>query len=382
MSGLFYNNIKRNKEFEKICRMSQKALKAYLVKELNMIEGDGYAYREGTFPVLLTAHLDTVHAHLPNKIQYYKVKQNKVAVTSPNGIGGDDRCGVYMILKILKSVDCSILFCEDEETGSQGAKKFVKTDLCESLKGKFKYIIELDRMNADDAVYYDDDNKEFHSFIQQEYWHHNWGTWSDICTLSPVLEISSVNLSCGYYNQHTKSEYVVLEEMERNIEEVVKLLERTDKEAEPFKFVERAKNYNYGYYGGKYYGARSSWYDDDDDYYWGYSQYYKTKNAMASSTDNEKETVDTAMDIVKEAIRRGYPNNYVSGVDDDEEEGYGKLSTFPKQDVYLEVWVNDSHKYGSEYLFATGETRDECWKNLFFENEALCKADIIDYYFY
>lgn len=349
MSGLFYNGIKKNKEFEKLCRMSQKALKSYLVKELNMVQGDGYAFHEGTFPVLLTAHMDTVHAHLPGKIQYVK-NGWQTKVSSPNGIGGDDRCGVYMILHILKEIDCSVLFCEDEETGSHGAKKFIQTDLCKSLKGKFKYIIELDRANSNDAVYYDDDNKDFHNFIEEEFWHYSWGTWSDICTLSPALEISSVNLSCGYYHQHTNQEYVVLEEMERNIKEVVKLLKRTDISAEPFKFVERQKYYTSSYGKLGYY----------DDYWYGYDY-----NGYAGTTKRLKSIPST--------------------VDDDDEDEFGTVVTkkdTEKEMIILEAMLMDPDLYGAPSLSVVGYSREECWMNLFMEYDNLCFADIIDYYFY
>ncbi len=163
---------RENKLFSKLCRMPQRALKSYLVKELNMIEGDGYAFYEGTFPVLLTAHMDTVHQHLPGKIYYTKTKDEKIEAWSPNGIGGDDRCGVYMILKLMKQLDCSDLLCEDEEIGSIGAGKFIKTDLCKRLRDekKFKYIIELDRANSNDAVIYDDENDEFHDIVTKEFW--------------------------------------------------------------------------------------------------------------------------------------------------------------------------------------------------------------------
>ena len=90
-----------NKEFEKICRMPQKSLKNHVKQKLQMryeevIVDDGFVYAQGSFPVLLVAHLDTVHSKLPNMILYDK-DQN--IVSSPNGIGGDDRCGVFCAIR-------------------------------------------------------------------------------------------------------------------------------------------------------------------------------------------------------------------------------------------------------------------------------------------
>ena len=50
----------------------------------------------------------------------------RAVAMSPQGIGGDDRCGVWMILQILRTANCHVLFCEDEEVGCVGAKKFTK----------------------------------------------------------------------------------------------------------------------------------------------------------------------------------------------------------------------------------------------------------------
>lgn len=340
MSSSIFDGIKHNKEFEQLCKMTKQQLKAHLVTTLGMENGDGYAFKQGTFPVLLTAHMDTVHRQQCKKIKYTRGKFGETIVSSPVGIGGDDRCGIYMAIKIAKQIDCSILFCEDEEVGSIGAGKFVKTELCESLKGKFRYIIELDRMNANDAVFYDDDNEEFHQFITKEYWKENYGSWSDICTLSPALGISSVNLSCGYYKAHTTGEYVVLEEMEKSIEEIVKLLQRTDTE-KTFEFVEAISKYYYGTYKGGRGSGKSYLFNDYDDYYW-----------------------------AKDIITKSSATSQIKKEDDK---------------VYLEAILDsgEAEFYGvSPYVNTCGKTENEAWKNLFMENDWLCYSMIIDYYTY
>lgn len=244
-----------NENFANFCKMSQKTLKNTVVNHLrttheDITVGDGFVYAQGTFPVLLVAHLDTVHKSLPTYICY---DARKGAFYSPAGIGGDDRCGVYMILEIVKKFNCSVLFCEDEESGGIGARKFIQTDLAKELT--FNYIIELDRRGSNDAVFYDCDNEDFEKFITEEFYKTSWGTFSDISIIAPFLECAAVNLSCGYYNAHTVEEYVVLTEMEDSIDAVCKLLERTT-EDDKFEYVERVytgKNYRWGnYYGGGY----------------------------------------------------------------------------------------------------------------------------------
>lgn len=278
------------KKFMKICRMTQQGVKEYVTEELKnthdeILVDDGFVFAKGTFPVLLVAHMDTVHTALPIIIDFNK---KKGTVSSPNGIGGDDRCGIYMILEVVKKYNCSVLFCEDEEIGCVGAKKFVKfvdSVLSDIEAGKenenaktldslnFNYIIEFDRRGSKDAVFYNCDNKDFEKFITEEYFKKAYGSFSDISIIAPALGCAAVNLSCGYYNAHMTSEYVVLSEMGNVISEACKILARTTEE-DKFEYIEKPYSYsgsyrgnysgsNYNYGGG--YGASASWYDNEDD---------------------------------------------------------------------------------------------------------------------
>lgn len=238
-----------NKEFEKICRMSQKSLKNHLKQKLckeygNVIVGDGYLYAKGNFPVLLVAHLDTVHRKLPSIFVY---DQTQDIISSPQGIGGDDRAGVYMIMEIIKMFNCSVLFTEDEEIGGIGASKFVKTDFVKEMD--VNYIIEFDRMNSNDAVFYSCANEEFEEFITKDFYKTNYGTYSDICDIAPVVGCAAVNLSCGYHKPHTTDEYVVLSEMENSIKAACDILARTTHD-DKFEYVE----YESSYYDDEWFG--------------------------------------------------------------------------------------------------------------------------------
>lgn len=215
-------------KLRKILQKTQRELKNALYSEwrgfgYDVVKGDGYIYKDGTFPVLLVAHMDTVHKKPPREII---VKDG--IMSSPTGIGGDDRCGIYMIEQIIKRYDCSVLLTEDEEIGCVGADKFAKSELASELKDRFCYIIELDRRGKNDAVFYDLDNIYFEEFITEKHWKTNFGTCSDISVIAPVLNCAAVNLSCGYYNEHTLVETINLKEMKTNIDEVCKLLCRTD----------------------------------------------------------------------------------------------------------------------------------------------------------
>ena len=264
------------KTFKSICRMSQKTLKRYTAEQLmktheNVEVGDGYVFAQGEFPVLLVAHLDTVHKHLPRQILDKNGK-----LSSSNGIGGDDRCGVFMILEIIKTHKCSVLFCEEEEIGGIGATKFTETKLAKSLIGKFNYIIEFDRKGDKDAVFYNCDNEDFENFITKDFYKTAWGSFSDISVVAPFLKTAAVNLSCGYYKAHTNGEYVVWKEMLNSIDEATKILDRTT-EDDKFEYIECEYNdyWNYSAWGNyDYYSREDKYYiveyvriDGQRDYY-------------------------------------------------------------------------------------------------------------------
>lgn len=137
-------------------------------------------------------------------------------------------------------------------------RKFIKTELAKELD--FNYIIEFDRANANDAVFYQCANDEFEKFITKEFYKTAFGSFSDICEVAPFIGCAAVNLSCGYYRAHTTSEYVVISEMERSIQEACKILERTT-ENDKFNYVE------------SYCSAAADWIDDMYDDYYG-SKYY------------------------------------------------------------------------------------------------------------
>ena len=245
------------KDFIELCKMSQENLKEYVTTELrkthtDVKSKDGFVFAKGDFPVLLVAHLDTVHKELPNNFMY---DTQALTISSPNGIGGDDRCGVYMILEVIKQYNCSVLFCEDEEIGTVGAEKFISSKLSKGLE--FNYIIEFDRMGRNDAVFYDCDNPEFEEFITKEFFKTAHGSFTDISEIAPALGCAAVNLSCGYYKAHTTDEYVVYPEMLESIDEACKILERTTDE-DKFEYIESADRFSLRY----------------DDAFYGYEQYF------------------------------------------------------------------------------------------------------------
>lgn len=209
-------------DFETVLRLSQPELKKVLREELSEmgfvpISRKGFLYAPGEIPVLLVAHLDTVHPEPPEIICYSKDGRYMM---SPQGIGGDDRAGVYMILQILRQVNCHVLFCEDEECGGRGASAFTKSGILPDVN----YIVELDRKGENDAVYYGCDNRAFREYVAEFGFREAFGSFSDISILAPYLKTAAVNLSTGYYNAHRNHELIDTQVMATNTERVIEMV--------------------------------------------------------------------------------------------------------------------------------------------------------------
>lgn len=249
-----------------LVRATQYDLKWKLVDELTQcgyepVMQDGFLYGAGSVPVLLVAHLDTVHKSQPEHVW---ASIDGTTWKADEGIGGDDRCGVYALLKIMRRHKVHVLFCEDEEIGCIGARKFAKSE----IKPDINFIIEFDRKGSNDAVFYDCDNMDFIDYICKFGFREDFGSFSDISVIAPELGVAAVNLSSGYYLPHTNDEYVVWPELEHNIEIVCGMLEG---ELQRFEYIERVNKFNpylwgdWNKYGG-YYGNGDT-YPCDSGYY-------------------------------------------------------------------------------------------------------------------
>lgn len=222
-------------ELKDIIQMDQATLKDYLDLHLQTLDyktvnKKGFLYAEGDIPVLLVAHLDTVHHE---KAEIICFSEDMRYVMSPQGIGGDDRCGVYMIMQLIQDFKCHVLFCEDEECGGVGANKFTAS----KIKPTVNFIVEMDRRGSNDAVFYRCDNPEFTDFVLGFGFEENHGTFSDISIVAPHLKTAAVNISAGYFNEHRLHEYIDMQAVENNIRRISEMIMA---DCEHFEFIKRA----------------------------------------------------------------------------------------------------------------------------------------------
>lgn len=320
------------KTFTDICRMTQTEVKKYMHEYLtsnnyNVINEDGFLYAKGTVPVLLLAHMDTVHKEIPKEITEINGK-----ISSPQGIGGDDRCGIYIIMNLVKELNCSVLLCEDEETGGVGARKFTKAKEKYIDNLDVNYMLEFDRRGKDDAVFYSCDNPKFTSFIEDNsFFKKAYGSFSDISVIAPAAKIAAVNLSSGYYNAHMLTEYVNRDEMMAVVEEAKKII--TTEVEDVFEYIK--KEYKTYQYKGR------GWYDDYDDYEFGQSTFFReSKLYKAPKSKIMADELQLELEV---------------------------------------VFVDDYGEEGIEVVY--GNTKSECWAKFFLMYTDICFDKITDYNF-
>lgn len=193
-------------------------------KYTNVIAKPEYIIAEGNIPVALVAHADTV-LRQPPKSFYYDAEQS--VLWASEGLGADDRAGIYAIIKILKTSKLRphIIITTGEEIGCVGAAAL--TSKMPQFPWELKFLIQLDRRGERDAIFYECGNEDFKQFISLfdfDVWR-GPTSFSDISELGPAWDTAAVNFSIGYYNEHTRAEYLNLRQMNATIKKVKFLLD-------------------------------------------------------------------------------------------------------------------------------------------------------------
>lgn len=243
------------KPLEDYLRPTQKELFSKLCamyRDRAVICKNKYIIVRGEAPVMLLAHLDTVHKE---PVKHICKNGNGNILMSPQGIGGDDRCGVYALTAVYEQsrVKPWLLFTCDEEIGCVGAEAFCsRHEAGKTPKGldELKLLVEIDRKGRNDAVYYDCDNPEFEAYITSKGFETQCGSLSDISYVAPELGVAAVNLSSGYYNAHTQHEYINRKHLNATVKKVVEIVADAAKPDFPqYEYIESYRFSRYGYGG-------------------------------------------------------------------------------------------------------------------------------------
>ena len=193
----------------------------------------GFLYIPGTRKdrCLLVAHADTYFDLSYNEDRLVGKPEFKAGIyysaTETCGIGADDRAGCAM-LWLLRNSGHSLLIVDGEEHGQIGSK-FIRDfhpDIFEELNNH-TFMLQLDRRGNHDYKYYKlKVSKDFVRFIDDStgYSLSESSGRTDICTL--CTKICGVNLSVGYYDEHTPQERLVYDEWLKTFNIVKQMLDR------------------------------------------------------------------------------------------------------------------------------------------------------------
>jgi di/tripeptidase len=195
------------------------------------------------FPCVI-AHTDTVHSiDSINIREIFSVNEQEELKPSlkayndfgnPTGIGGDDKCGVYACLELLKELpNLKAAFFVSEETGCHGSKKAdvnffmnvgygIQFDAPGNVMVS-EYCMGTQLFDRDGEFFKICDvalNEGFQG--RHDYQSH---PYTDVYALKNSFDFACINFAIGYYNYHTPNEYVVVEDVYSGIETGKKMIE-------------------------------------------------------------------------------------------------------------------------------------------------------------
>lgn len=195
------------------------------------------------FPCVV-AHTDTVHEidvinvreeHLSNDQGELKLAlKGYNDKGDPTGIGGDDKCGVFACLELLKELpNIKAAFFVSEETGCHGSKNSDKNffeDVGYAIQfdapGNWmvsEYCMGVELFKKGDEFFSICDKVLTETFNKNRKYESH--PYTDVYALKQKFDFSCINFAIGYYDYHTKNEYVVVEDVYNGIKTGKELIE-------------------------------------------------------------------------------------------------------------------------------------------------------------
>ena len=170
----------------------------------------------------VVAHMDTVHSF--TSARELVIKNNIITARYIKsglqcGLNADDCNGILVALQLLEALpNLKVCFTTKEEIGGIGAEEAANNI---EFFLDVRYLIQADRRGNDDLITHtngiDSASEKFIDDIQpllEKYgYSEGIGTFTDVGILADELLISGVNVSCGYYNEHTYKEFCNINEL-------------------------------------------------------------------------------------------------------------------------------------------------------------------------
>ena len=211
----------------------------YATKKIQEVPDDFY------YPCVIS-HTDTVHGLGSINIREEQLRnaQGKLKLSlkayddngGPTGIGGDDKCGVFACLSLLEKMPyLKAAFFVSEETGCHGSRRADKSFfhdvgyaiqfdapenwmITEKCFGQILFDRNTEFFQACDEVLTEGMIAEDMRYMVHPY--------TDVYALRGQFDFSCINFSIGYYDYHSKNEYVVVEDVFNGIDMGKKMIEK------------------------------------------------------------------------------------------------------------------------------------------------------------
>ena len=196
---------------------------------------------EGEYYPMLIAHTDTVH-EIQNEIvvkdeflskpttfgksfgkETYASYKAYTPGGLPTGIGGDDKCGIFLCLELLMELDkVKIGLFVSEETGCHGSQQ-CNLDFLSDVGYAIQFDAPGNHLITEicSGVRLFEENGEFINKIVPIFTKYmktdpmlQSHPYTDVSQIKRKGNFSCINFSCGYYNMHSTQEFVVLEDVE------------------------------------------------------------------------------------------------------------------------------------------------------------------------
>lgn len=167
-----------------------------------------------TYPCIV-AHLDQVQERHAKDFKAYEAEDIIIGFSSRHceqqGLGADDKCGIWVGLKCLQEFDAiKLAFFVGEEIGCKGSSA---ADM--EFFTDCRFVIEPDRRGHKDIITQIGWQQLCSEEFLQDTGYEDFGyevtdgLMTDIEALKENgLGVSCINLSCGYYKPHTDQEFV------------------------------------------------------------------------------------------------------------------------------------------------------------------------------
>ena len=237
---------------------------------------------EGEYYPCVVAHMDTVHKMQESLVDsnerlkivesvYEKetdTVQTILTARMPNtdtkaGIGGDDKCGVFVCLEMLEHFDVmKAAFFVEEEIGMKGSKE-ADEDFFKDVGYAIQFDAPSDNWITETCSGVKLFDSDFKGLITETlgdngYTNFSYDPFTDVNQLAQKFDFCCLNLGCGYHRQHSVDEYVVVEEVENSVKTGISLIKELGLE-----FYKRndKKEYISEWNTSSYYSG----FDDEDD---------------------------------------------------------------------------------------------------------------------